>query len=99
GETGPATREAFVFRTATTESQDPVNPLLSWPDTLDITDLGTTFSNALAAAFPLLADSKPSLTASVAVDFGRPQGSTLDPAARLAVMIPVALSPKPAAAP
>ncbi|NUR24872.1 MAG: hypothetical protein HOV83_03325, partial [Catenulispora sp.] len=49
GETGPATREAFVFRTATTESQDPVNPLLTWPDPLDITDLGPTFSNALAA--------------------------------------------------
>lgn len=94
GETGPATRDAFVFRTAATSSQGPVNPMLSWPEALDISSPGTTFGDALAAAFKLLADNTEGLTASVGVDFGRPQGTVLDAAGRLAVLVPVALGPK-----
>jgi hypothetical protein len=67
GAGGPATCDAFVFRTALTQAPAPVTPTLSWAEPIDISELGGTLAAALASAFTQLSLPSAGLVAAVSL--------------------------------
>lgn len=93
GTQGPATAEDFVYQTPLVQAPAPVAPLLSWPEPIDISLLGTTLRAALTEAFKALSQPVAGLPATIGARYGHPMVAGVDAASGLTAYVPVTLAP------
>jgi LysM repeat protein len=93
GDDGPDTADDFVYRTPVVEAAEVVTPLNTWPERIDITNLGATVELALSAAFAALFGSATGQPITVGVSYGFELVPPQDGSDGLVTYLPVGLYP------